>query len=191
MKTRRSLIITYITTLILGLTCFMGPAFAESEPQLGDIPYVVYYSASGAESLPAPTTTNGSETLAIATVTDTTPYREGFAFAGWSWTDDNTPDFYSGNHITLTQRETTVYATWQSNAAVATTDADLIDPDDPGYMSASENTEPLGRSSSSQQGNHSLGLTASLIIALGALFATAAIAFGAYTLLDLKQTMDK
>ena len=177
-------------SLIMSAICLTAPALAESDILPGAVPYTLYYSAAGATSVPAPATVMGYEDIAIATVSETTPYMDGYIFTGWSWTDDGTPDFYPSDYITLTSRETTIYATWQPVAAVATTEMPLIDSDDTGYIDASETADPLGRSSSSQS-SPTYSVYACVVIALGALMSASFVVFGTYTLLDLKQTMDK
>ena len=190
MKSLRAFNIISALALSLGIASASLPAFAESEPITGEIPYTLYYSAPGAENTPAPATFTGAEDTAIAVVSDSTPYRAGLTFAGWSWTDDGTPDFFPGDHITLMTRETTIYATWSETAPVTTTSTELIDSDDPGFMSADDTTDPLGRMSASRA-TTGYGLLESTVIAIGALMCAIFVAGGAYILLDLKQTMDR
>lgn len=190
MKRRITTATKLLFSLVMSAICLTAPALAESDVLPGTISYALYYSAPGATSVPAPATFMGYEDIAIATVSEMTPYMDGYIFAGWSWTDDGTPDFYPADHITLTSRETTIYATWQPVVAVATTETPLIDSDDAGFMDASETANPLGRSSTSQSGP-TYSIYACVVIALGALMSASFVAFGTYTLLDLKQTMDK
>lgn len=179
-----------IMIIALAVAGLAAPVHAESDIRPGDIPYTLYYSAPGANNIPAPATFNGYEDIAIAEVTSSTPYLDGYTFTGWSWTDDGTPDFYPSDHITLTARETTVYATWQPAGELATSDIPLVDSDDAGFIDASETTDPLGRSSASQS-TPTYSVYACVVIALGALMSAGFVVFGLYTLLDLKQAMDK
>lgn len=185
--------VTHIITalaLSLGIASASLPAYAESEPITGEVSYILYYSAPGAENIPAPTTFTCTEDIAIAVVSDSTPYRADLAFAGWSWTDDGTPDFFPGDHITLMSRETTIYATWSETAPIATARTELIDSDDPGFMPLGDTADPLGRMTASQA-TAKYGLLESTVIAIGAIMCAIFVAGGTYILLDLKQTMDK
>ena len=190
MKSPRASQFIAALALSLGIASASLPVSAESEPITGDVPYTLYYSAAGAINAPAPTTTTGSDTIAIAVVSDATPYRDGFTFTGWSWTDDGTPDIYPGDHITLVRLETTIYATWSEISAAPTTTIELIDSDDPGFMPTGDTASPLGRASSSQS-TAPYGPLESAVIAIGAIMCAIFVAGGTYILLDLKQTMDR
>ena len=156
---------------------------AISEPlPLGDIPYTIIYSFAGAEGNITPTTVTGSDVQAIATLTDITPYMNNHTFAGWSLDDDNTPDYPAGSTISITARETILYATWTSGQPFSSVDdAPIESSNDIALMGTSEITQPLGRSSTSEPEESTVySFWASLIIATGAIFSIAIVSGAIY-----------
>lgn len=179
----KALLLAVLATL-LSATSFSRFAFAESPSVRDDgIPYTLYFDANGGIDAPAPVIDTGFERYAIIRIPDTTPSRAGFVFAGWSKSPAGPAQYFSGDYVTFTSRESIIYATW-------TEEKPLVTSTDESHL-VEGNTEPLGEmSSSSRSQSKSLMYSGASLVALifGIIFIMALSASG--TFLVYRRIMD-
>ncbi len=127
-----------------------------------NVEFKLIYDSKGGIGGPEGQTTIGRDNFAVFSVSEITPYREGYVFAGWSYDGDNEVDFYPGGSFAVNKQETTIYAVWTK----AENDVAVID------NAVEENVEPLGvvSSSSSQSSASNLGFSVGIAFILGAVF---------------------
>lgn len=134
-----------ITALLMMVFCVLSVSSANSfaeESHIGNdgVPYTVYYDANGGDSAPFPTTAYGFESYGLIRISNSTPIRDGFTFAGWSNSPDGESKYQPGDLVTFTAKDSVIFAVWSALEPVATT----------GDTASAESIEPLGEISMSK-----------------------------------------